>query len=148
MTSLTRYSPARVLAVTLGLSGAGALVGGAAGAVALGIGLLFTVGLKTFSELAVLFLPATIGALLGAVCAPLAGWLLLRRVPLGRAFTGLAAGTVLGGLAGWFSPVTFNELYQPIVTAAAGFVAAAVVIRLRHRDNPPESQNQSVERSA
>ena len=81
MTSITRYSPARVLAVTLGLSGAGALVGGVAGAVALGIGLLFTIGLKTFSELAVLFLPATIGALLGAICAPLAGWLLLRRVP-------------------------------------------------------------------
>jgi hypothetical protein len=133
MTRLARYSPARVIGATLGLSVTGAVLGGVAGAVALGIGLLFKAGLETFSHLSVLLIPGAIGAALGSVCAPLAGWLLLRRVPLGRAFAGLVVGTVLGGLAGWFFPVTFNILLQPIATAAAGFVAAALVMRRRYR---------------
>lgn len=144
MTRLTRYSPARVIGVTLGLSATGAVLGGVAGAVALGIGLLFKAGLDTFSHLSVLLIPGVIGAGLGSVCAPLAGWLLLRRVPLGRAFAGLVVGTVLGGLAGWFSPLTFNVLLQPIATAAAGFVAAALVMRRRYRGDPPHRHNATV----
>lgn len=142
MTRLTRYSPSRVIGVTLGLSLTGAVLGGVAGAVALGIGLLFKAGLETFSHLSVLLIPGAIGAVLGSVCAPLAGWLLLRRVPLGRAFAGLVVGTVLGGLAGWFSPLTFNVLLQPIASAAAGFVAAAFVMRRRYRGDHP-SQNKA-----
>ena len=137
MTSLTRYSPARVLAVTIGLSGIGAVLGGTAGAVALGIALVLSDGVAAFSELRVLVIPAMIGALLGSVCAPLAGWLLLRRVPLGRAFAGLCAGTVLGGLAGWFLPVSFDPMNQPIAAAGAGFLAAAVLMRVKHRGKTP-----------
>ena len=136
MTSVTRYSPSRVLAVTFGLSAAGAVLGGTSGALALGIGLLITDGVEIFKHLSILLVPAVIGAVLGSICAPLAGWLLLRRVPLGRAFAGLVAGTVLGGLSGWLFPKTFNPLYQPIVTAAVGFVVAAALMRLKHRRDP------------
>jgi hypothetical protein len=138
MTRLTRYSPARATGVTLGLATTGAILGGAAWAIALGIGLLCKAGLDTFSHLRVLLIPGAIGAVLGSVCAPLAGWLLFRRVPLGRAFAGLVIGTVLGGLSGWFPPLTFNVLLQPIATAAAGFVAAALVMRRRYRGDHPQ----------
>ena len=133
MTSVTRYSPSRVVAVTFGLSATGALLGGTAGAAALGIGLLLTDGLEIFRHLNILLIPGIIGAVLGSFCAPLAGWLLLRRVPLGRAFASLVAGTVLGGLAGWFFPLSFDPVRQPIVTAAAGFLAASVLMRLKYR---------------
>lgn len=145
MTHLTRYRPSRVIGVTLGLSVTGAVLGGVAGVVALGIGLLVKAGLATFSHLSVLLIPGVIGAALGSVCAPLAGWLLLRRVPLGRAFAGLVAGTVLGGLAGWFSPWTFGLLLQPIATAAAGFVAAALVMRRRYRGDRPHQHTANVD---
>lgn len=130
--AITRYSPARVTGVTLGLSAAGAALGGVAGATALGVALLVSDGLGVLKDLGILLIPGVIGAMLGAVCAPLAGWLLLRRVPLGRAFGGLTLGTIVGGLIGWFVPFSFNVFVQPIVTAAAGFLAAAVLLRIKH----------------
>jgi hypothetical protein len=130
--AITQYSPKRIVAVTLGLSAAGAVLGGLAGAGALGAALLISDGFALFSGLAILAVPAIIGAALGSVCAPLAGWLLLRRVPLGRAFGGLVLGTVFGGLFGWFLPVSFDIMNQPILTAAAGFLAAAIFMRFKH----------------
>ncbi|HEY6853734.1 MAG TPA: hypothetical protein VI139_05775, partial [Gemmatimonadales bacterium] len=114
---------------------------GAAGAAALGLALILTDGVTAFTELGVVVVPAAIGAGLGAVLAPSAGWLLLRRVPLGRAFAGLTIGTVLGGLAGWFLPAMTNVFVQPIITAAAGFLASAVFLRFRYarRESQPTS---------
>ncbi len=130
--AITRYDPRRVITVTLGLSAAGAVFGSIAGATALGIALIVSDGLAAFKVLGVLAVPAVIGAGLGALCAPLAGWLLLRHVPLGRAFGGLILGTIVGGLIGWFLPVSFNPITQPIVAAAAGFLGAAVLLRFKH----------------
>ena len=132
-TAVTRYSPARVVGVTLGLSAAGAVFGGVAGATALGVALFIDDGLAALKELSVVLVPGVIGAVLGAVCAPLAGWLLLRRVPLGRVFGGLSLGTILGGIAGWYLPLGFDPINQPIATAAVGFLVAAVVLHVRQR---------------
>jgi len=69
--------------------------------------------------------------MLGAGCAPLAGWLLLRRVPLGRAFGGLTVGAIIGGVVGWFLP-SFAHGDGILITAALGFLCAAVLMRIRH----------------
>ena len=135
--TITRYSPRRIVAVTLGLSAAGAVFGGLAGSASLGVALVLSEGVAGFKGLRVLAIPGVIGAVLGSVCAPLAGWLLLRRVPLGRAFAGLTVGTIVGGLAGWFFPAwflpaTFDPVTQPIVAAGAGFLGATVLLRVQH----------------
>ncbi len=127
-------SPARVAAVTAGLAVTGAVLGGGAGALALGIVFALSWG---FSDFRLLFLPAFIGAFIGFFAAPLAGWLLLQRVPLGRAFGGLVLGTVLGGLAGWFLPGNDDLMTQPILTAGAGFLITALVLRLTDRARHP-----------
>lgn len=122
-------SPARVVKVTAGLSVFGAVVGAAAGATALFVGTLLT-GQSIFGELFVLAVPAVIGAGMGAVLTPIAGWMLLRRVPLGRAFGGLAAGTILGGVLGWWLiPRDTYPLTATIAAAVAGFLIAAVALR-------------------
>ena len=129
--AITRYSPGRI---TIGLSIAGAVCGAGAGVVALWVASAFTPDfllLGGFRELAVV--PLVIGAVLGAICAPLAGWLALRDVPLGPMFLGLSLGTALGGVAGWFAPGFANPVLQPVVTAAVGFLAAAFALRLRFR---------------
>jgi hypothetical protein len=54
-------------------------------------------------------------------------------VPLGRAFSGLTVGTVLGGVLGWFLPLADNRITSSIVVAALGFLLAAIVLRARHR---------------
>jgi hypothetical protein len=69
-----------------------------------------------------------VGAELGAVCAPLIAWLLLRYVPLGRAFLGLTIGTVLGGLAGWYLLIE-NTWFAPIGGALAGCIVAGAMLR-------------------
>ena len=123
-------SPLRAVVVTGGLAVAGGLFGAVAGAAALGAGLLVTDGLEWLRSLSILLIPAMFGGALGSVCAPIAGWLLLREVPLGRAFTGLTIGTVVGGLLGW---VVAGPLNAPILTAAAGFLSGAVLMRIRQR---------------
>ena len=72
---------------------------------------------------------ATFGAVLGAVLLPLAGWLLMRRVPLGRALLGTAAGAVSGGLLGWFMPVGPDVIARTLVAGVAGFLVAVIVLR-------------------
>ena len=135
-------SPGRVVAVTAGLSVFGAVVGAAAGATALFVGTLLT-GQAFFDPLFVLGVPAVIGAILGAVLTPIAGWMLLRRVPLGRAFAGLAAGTIGGGILGWLSLYILahfsirargaDPFAVPVGAAVVGFLVAAVVMRYSKR---------------
>jgi hypothetical protein len=118
--------------VTIGLSVAGAGFGAVAAVAALGIAFVLSGGLADFGPLRMWIAPAFIGAVLGAVCAPLAGWILLRHVPLGRAFGGLTLGTIVGGVVGWFLPSLFDPFDQTITVAAFGFLCAAVLLRIRH----------------
>jgi len=130
--AITRYNPGRIVAVTLGLSLAGAIFGGVAGAVALGISLVLSRDFGRFNEPLLFAVAATLGVMLGAGCAPLAGWLLLRRVPLGRAFGGLTVGAIVGGVVGWFLPRSMAHGDGILIAAALGFLCAAVVLRIRH----------------
>ena len=119
--------------MTLGLSLAGIVFGGLAGVVALTINLLLTDGFGLHAVAAVYAVAATLGAILGAVCAPLAGWLLLRYVPLGRAFTGLTIGAVIGGVIGWFLPRSIAHGDALLIAAALGALRAAVIMRVWHK---------------
>ena len=130
MTIVVRYSPVRVLVVTAGLAVAGATCGGLAAAVALALALLPSEGMVLFSDPGVLRLAAVVGAGIGSVLAPIAGWLLLRHVPLGRAFAGLTIGTIVGGVVGWFIPNS-DLIITPILAAALGFVCASLIMRWR-----------------
>lgn len=110
----------RVVGVTIGLAGAGTVVGGIAGAVSLAMAALVSDGVVHGPELLV---GAFFGAPLGAVFAPTLAWLLLRRVPLGKMFLWCAAGTALGGLGGWIlSPVL------GLPGAVAGCVLASLAL--------------------
>jgi hypothetical protein len=92
-------SPVRVLVVWVGLTAVG-LVIGAACALTLLAG-LFGIIPKLGEPLPVFFVVAAgMGGLFGAFLAPVAGFSLLRRVPLGRAILWTTAGTLIGGLAG------------------------------------------------
>ena len=142
--AITRYSPARV---TIGLSITGAVCGAGAGVIALVVASAFTPGLDFFGGFRGLApVPLVIGAVLGAICAPLAGWIALRRVPLGPMFLGLSLGTVVGGVAGWFAPEFSNPVVQPIVAAAGGFLAAAIALRLWFRGRAPATPDAEVRR--
>lgn len=135
MTRITLHpKPARVALVIAGLAVTGAVLGGIAGALALGIAIASSWAPVGVSELVILVMPAFIGGFIGFFAAPLAGWLLLRHVPLGRAFGGLVLGTVAGALAGWFLPGNDDLMTQPTVTAGAGFLIAALVMRLTWRE--------------
>ena len=129
--TITRYSPGRIIAVTVGLAVAGAIFGAVAGAVALLISLTLTQQFDQLRELPLFAVAATLGAMLGAGCGPLAGWLLLRRLPLGQAFAGLTLGAIIGGVVGWFLP-SFAHGDGILVTAAIGSLCGAVVLRIRH----------------
>ena len=126
--------PARIIAVTLGLALAGAVLGGIAGALGLAIALAVTEGPAAAADATLLAFAAYVGAVLGAVSGPVAAWLLLRHVPLGRVFTESVAGTVIGGVAGWISTTGFDIQYS-VIGALSGFFVA--VIAMRRRIRPP-----------
>lgn len=72
-----------------------------------------------------------IGTPLGAIGGPTLGWLLLRRVPLGRAIVATALGTVIGSLVGaatWRIARIGGDVggLFLIAGAVAGFVVTAV----------------------
>jgi hypothetical protein len=119
----------QIITLTLGLSAIGAIVGAAAGALALLIALVLDGTRMGISDLFVLAIPAILGAFLGTVLTPIAAWMLLRRVPLGRAFLGLAAGTIVGGVLGWFFLRAWDNIEGAVVAAVVGFVIAAVALR-------------------
>jgi hypothetical protein len=122
-------SARRVAAVTIGLMGAGAVAGALAGAIALASSLFITD--NDTSGFGLLF-GAFFGAPLGAITAPILGWLLLQRVPLGRWFVESAAGTAIGGVTGWITTTSGTaEVVNGLAGAFIGCVVAA--IRLRYR---------------
>ena len=135
----------RILAVTLGLTVVGAAFGALAGAVALALSLALTAsGNLLGSEIwQVVAIAAIIGAVFGAIGAPAAGWLFLRRVPLGKVLMWSAIGTTAGGVAGWIvgvalraavngpPPLFGDESTSAILGAVAGFLLAVVFLRVR-----------------
>ena len=73
----------RIVAVTIGLIVAGAVFGAVAGVMVLGLTKVIQRGFGAFDYPLAYLAAATIGGILGAGCAPLAGWLLLKRVCIG-----------------------------------------------------------------
>jgi hypothetical protein len=111
----------RTIGVLFGLATAGALFGALAGGVVATMFALamtvrhgaFTLPLSWFGAM----LGASIGAGCGAVLAPTAAFTPWRRVPLGRLFTGLTIGTIIGG--------TVAALLVP---SGLGFVLAGALL--------------------
>jgi hypothetical protein len=126
-----KSSPGRILAVTAGLLAGGALFGAIAAVLALVVASALTDGLAWGTEPIALVFAAVAGAALGAPLFPAAGWLLLRRVPLGVALVGSMAGTVLGGVLGWVLTGGNDPMATPILGAIIGFACAAILMRLR-----------------
>ena len=133
----------RVISVTTSLVIAGAILGAVASAVALAIAVVITEGRLGASDAGTLGFAAEFGAMIGAVAAPTAAWLALRRVPLGRAVTWTTVATVVGGVAGWVIatvlrarlggplPLFGDEVEFGIVGALLSFAAAAILLRRR-----------------
>ena len=128
----------RVIAVTAGLSAAGLVVGAAVGAIVGGAFIaltLLTAKGGAWNVGATLAASAMYGGALGMVLGPIAAWLLMRHVPIGRALGETALGTAIGSFLGillvWF-PVLLIP-FPPLTLALAGFAAAAVRLRVMHR---------------
>ncbi|MBV9107791.1 MAG: hypothetical protein JO306_00110 [Gemmatimonadetes bacterium] len=114
----------RILAVTAGLIVGGALAGALAAVVALGIAVALTPSLHGGGVGAALQNAAMVGAVFGGVLFPAAGFIVLRRVPLGLALLG----TLLGAVIGWFVPPVPIE--HAINGALIGFVISTLLLRL------------------
>lgn len=125
-----------ILKVTLGLAVACVLFGAIAGGGALTIAIAVTEGPAMAADPGWFVIGGLFGATLGAITGPAVAWLLLRRVPFGRLFTGAVVGTVIGGVAGWLVPSTpdpFVQIDNALLCAFAGFLASAVVMSVRAR---------------
>ena len=118
----------RVLIVTAALVLTGAALGAAAAVVAVA-----TVGvvIPRFGRLASeeIFIVSGAGLLTGALLAPLLGWTLLRRTPLGRAISGPVLGTTFGGILGAAVPSGPSYFSYGVVGALIGSLAGAYLVR-------------------
>ena len=87
-----------------------------------------------FREVFALFaIPGAIGAIAGAIGAPLVGFGLLRRVPLGRSILFTASGAIVGASLGeWIRPWNPYSRAVPgvILGALLGFLVAGIALRL------------------
>jgi hypothetical protein len=119
----------RIVGVTLGLVGAGALLGAVAGGVAVAVSVLIT---ENDTSGGGFLIGAFFGAPLGAVTAPVLAWLMLRSVPLGRMFVVAAAGTSVGGITGWVTTTSgTTEVVNGLLGAFIGCVVASILLRYR-----------------
>jgi hypothetical protein len=126
-----KRSIARIIQVTIGLSALGLVVGGI-----LGGGLLALLGFRMGDRISgeVLYYGALFGGAMGAALAPLAAWTLMRHVPIWRAITETAVGTVVGTTIGLvFQPLWDTAWLSPPVLGIAGFTLAAIRLRLPRR---------------
>lgn len=120
-TEKRQISPARVVAATAGLVVGGGIAGAAAGMMGAVVFVTINESLRAAFEPIVLGFAGSIGGLLGAVIMPIAGFTLLRYVPLWRAFLETTLMTAIGGVIGvQFFPEWW--LAGPIT----GFLIAAV----------------------
>jgi len=113
------------------LAGVGAVTGAIAGSVVAFLAVLLKLGLRDALDLQLLEFGAWFGAPLGATLFPLAGWLLMRRVPIGRALLGTMLGTILGGLVGWFVPLhgPGDIVDRTLFCGFMGFALAVLALR-------------------
>ncbi len=95
-----RVIPSRVALVALGLIPAGAVAGALAGALGAMIWVTAAEGLGAAPIPLLLGVAGISGAILGAVILPVAGFTLLRYVPLGRALAETIVAAALGGAIG------------------------------------------------
>ena len=124
MSEMRQVSIARVAIVTLALVIVGALIGALTSVLALVVVLMLR-GSPGFPQLmAAIMMAGYVGAAIGAVMAPIVAWVLLRRVPLWRAITQTALGTLLGAI------VTSFTFPGPIIGAIIGFTLAAIRLRI------------------
>ena len=98
--SARRVIPSRVALVALGLIPAGAMAGAVAGALGAMIWVTAAEGFQAGPVPLLLGFAGILGAVLGAVILPVAGFTLLRYVPLGRALAETIVATALGGAIG------------------------------------------------
>lgn len=119
----------RIVAVTLGLSVAGAVLGAVASVVAILLVTAFTDQPPIPLHHDVLGFAAAFGAGVGIIAAPAGAWLLLRSVPLGRAMLWSVLGTIFGGVALWTAPIGHDQIGRAVVGAVLGFLGAALVLR-------------------
>ncbi|HJQ20083.1 MAG TPA: hypothetical protein VJ867_07030 [Gemmatimonadaceae bacterium] len=126
----------RISVVTLGLAAAGAVAGGVCAAIVAALLIAENFGAATLARwdtVGVLASLGVAGAGLGSVALPALAWMLLRRIPLGRAVGGVALGALLGaGVGEWLAPFT-PYARQPagfLVGAAIGFLAAGLLLRV------------------
>ena len=116
----------RILVVTFFLALFGALWGAVLGALigfAMGI---VRLGQPVESAALIMVRTGAGGAALGAVLAPLASWLLLRHVPLGRALGYTTLGTTLGAAIGLLAARAEWWLGGALI----GFAVAAIWLRV------------------
>jgi hypothetical protein len=124
-------SPVRVVVVTVGLIGGGALAGAAAGALGAAAWIAIKDGLRAALDPEVWLFAGLVGAPFGAVLLPLAGFTALRRVPLGRLLASTVVATALGGAIG--ASVTPSGWLSG---AIAGFLLATTWLWHRSRRRP------------
>ena len=98
--SARRVIPSRVALVALGLIPAGAVAGALAGAIGAMIWVTAAEGHRAAPIPPLLGVAGIVGSILGAVILPVAGFTLLRYVPLGRALAETIVATALGGAIG------------------------------------------------
>jgi hypothetical protein len=98
--STRHVSPTRVVVVTFGLMGLGAVAGALAGALAVTAWLGITEGVKAGFDLAAWAAAGLVGGALGALLLPATGFTMLRYVPLGRVLSHTILATALGGVLG------------------------------------------------
>ena len=126
---------ARIVLVTLALSGAGAAAGAVLGVAPVAVISLVLGGVEGMRNTVEVWpFLAAIGGAIGAVLGPSLAWLLLRHVPLGRAILQCTLGGLMGFIVGVVLPDhrDYNMEIQPIMMAVIGAVCAAVRLRLRH----------------
>lgn len=85
---------ARIAAVTAGLAATGAVVGALVGVLMMTFWLVPGELPHLWADRDFFRAGASLGAMMGAVLGPVAAWLLMRHVPLGRAVGGTALGTL------------------------------------------------------
>ena len=131
MSSDTRQiSITKVVVVTVALMIVGTVVGALTSVLALAAVLMLRGSPGAPQLLAAVMMAAYAGAAIGAVMAPVVAWILLRRVPLWRAITQTALGTLIGAVVCSFT------IPGPIVGAIIGFTLAAIRLRIVTRPEP------------
>ena len=130
----------RVLAVTAGLIVTGILAGGLAAGCAVALTAILQGDWRSALDLELWGFSFAIGAVIGAVIAPVTAWLFLRHVPLGRLTFQTTLATALAGGVGFFFGL------NPFIVAPLGYLAAAVRLavmtpRRDPRASPPDDHD-------